>query len=206
MATVRHMTIWAGRAKYQADGVLLNRVYKTTKSQVSGENNTQSLWNSFVKKRHSFSCSMYSSLIKTWAALNQFATTHSVPLRFVAVLFPHLCSRPRCSFLPWDFLNNIWNAFTIYSCALHVRLIWSCGSRLPLFHHPNHIKWRYQLCSSSLYILLHCSTIFSPFHSLFFPGICCRKLPLGTIWTTRETLMNETNRCTANLQFLSMAQ
>jgi len=143
------------------------------------------------KKRHSFSCSMYTFLIKTWAALNQFTTIHSVPLQFVAVLFPHLCSRPRRSFLPWDFLINIWNAFTIYSCVLHVRFIWSCGSRLPLFHHPNHIKWRCQLCSSSLYILLHCSIIFSPFRSLFFPALCCRKQPLATIWTTRESLLLE---------------
>ena len=127
--------------------------------------------------------------IKTWAALNQFTTTHSVPLRLIAVSFPHLCSRPGRSFLPWDFLNNIWNAFTIYSCVLHVRFIWSCGSRLPSFHLPNHIKWRYKLCSSSLYILLHCSIIFSPFRSLFFPVLCCWTQPLATMWTSRKSLL-----------------
>jgi len=31
MATVRHVTAWAGRMKYQAAWFLLNRVYKTVK-------------------------------------------------------------------------------------------------------------------------------------------------------------------------------
>ena len=37
MATVRHVTAWAGRTKYQADGILFDRLYVLHKVHVNGE-------------------------------------------------------------------------------------------------------------------------------------------------------------------------
>ena len=59
MATVRHVTAWAGRTKYQADGFLLGEVYQQNRSSVSCSSGNRSNTSTGHVHAGTNSCSAY---------------------------------------------------------------------------------------------------------------------------------------------------